>query len=63
MEFIFRTCIFQMVVDSLFLCVCEDRNLNGDEGRWKNSRLSELGGDSQKRSIEGAELQNLQNKY
>lgn len=52
-----------MVVDSLFLCVCEDRNMNGDEGRWKNSRLSELGGDSQKRNIEGAELQNLQNKY
>ncbi|XP_026328516.1 CTL-like protein 1 isoform X2 [Hyposmocoma kahamanoa] len=54
--------LYEMVVDSLFLCVCEDRNMNGDEGRWKNSRLSELGGDSQKRNIEGAELQNLQNK-
>lgn len=53
-----------MVVDSLFLCVCEDRNINGDEGRWKSSGLSELGGDSQKRrNNEGAELQNLQNKY
>lgn len=52
-----------MVVDSLFLCVCEDRNINGDEGRWKSSGLAELGGDSQKRNNEGAELQNLQNKY
>ncbi|XP_049866141.1 choline transporter-like 1 isoform X2 [Pectinophora gossypiella] len=53
--------LYEMVVDSLFLCVCEDKNLNGDEGKWKTSRLSDLG--AKKPEIdEGAELQNLQNK-
>lgn len=54
-----------MVVDSLFLCVCEDRNLNGDEGKWKSSRLAELGGHKRGRGGEqdATEIQDLQEKY
>lgn len=52
-----------MVVDTLFMCVCEDRNINGADGRWKNSKLAELGGGGDKRDApvqDGTELQNLQ---
>lgn len=58
-----------MVVDALFICVCEDRNMNGGGGRWKDSRLAELGGgaEASKRAADtqdGAEMQNLQtDKY
>ncbi|CAB3252104.1 unnamed protein product [Arctia plantaginis] len=58
--------LYEMVVDSLFLCVCEDRNMNGDDGRWKKSRLAELGGHNAKNgrdNEDGAELQDLQDKY
>ncbi|CAH4019616.1 unnamed protein product [Pieris brassicae] len=48
--------LYEMVVDSLFLCVCEDRNMNGDDGRWKNSRLAELGG----HKADTAEMEDLQ---
>lgn len=51
-----------MVVDSLFMCVCEDRNMNGADGRWKQSRLAELGGHKQS-DADGGELQDLQDKY
>lgn len=57
--------LYEMVVDSLFLCVCEDRNMNGADGRWKNSRLAELGGhkvDKHHDDQDGAELQDLQEK-
>ncbi|XP_050670773.1 choline transporter-like 1 isoform X2 [Leptidea sinapis] len=55
--------LYEMVVDSLFLCVCEDRNMNGDEGRWKNSRLAELGGHKARgNEQDGAELQDLNEK-
>lgn len=40
--------------------------MNGSDGRWKNSRLAELGGHkAEKREDEhdGAELQDLQEKY
>lgn len=54
-----------MVVDSLFLCVCEDRNMNGADGRWKNSRLAELGGHKQQKldDVDGTELQDVPDKY
>lgn len=54
-----------MVVDSLFLCVCEDRNMNGNDGRWKNTRLAELGGHKPQSYDEqdGAELQDVPEKY
>lgn len=46
-----------MVVDSLFLCVCEDRNSNND-GRWQSSRLAELGLNKTD-TTDGAEMQDL----
>ncbi|KAL4708361.1 hypothetical protein ACJJTC_019597 [Scirpophaga incertulas] len=55
--------LYEMVVDSLFLCVCEDRNMNGAEGKWKNTRLAELGGHKREQDNEGPELQELQEKY
>ncbi|KAL0840483.1 hypothetical protein ABMA28_015727 [Loxostege sticticalis] len=55
--------LYEMVVDSLFLCVCEDRNMNGEEGRWKHSRLAELGGHSRAAPTDGPEAQELQEKY
>lgn len=56
--------LYEMVVDSLFLCVCEDRNMNGSDGKWKHSRLAELGGHKGDKQDEpdGAELQDLQDK-
>ncbi|XP_038210134.1 choline transporter-like 1 isoform X2 [Zerene cesonia] len=55
--------LYEMVVDSLFLCVCEDRNMNGDNGKWKNSRLAELGGHKTNRQEQNAaELEDLQEK-
>lgn len=35
----------QIVVDTLFLCVCEDRTINGPNGRWKESNLAKLLGE------------------
>ncbi|XP_059062134.1 choline transporter-like 1 [Achroia grisella] len=55
--------LYEMVVDSLFLCVCEDRNMNGADGKWKHSRLAELGGHKQRDEQDGAEMQDLQEKY
>lgn len=31
-----------MVVDTLFLCVCEDRTINGPNGRYRESKLAHL---------------------
>lgn len=49
-----------MVVDTLFLCICEDRNRNED-GRWKSSKLAELG--DAKHDRDGVELRDVQEKY
>lgn len=38
--------LYEMVVDTLFLCVCEDRTINGNSGRWKQSNLAHLLGES-----------------
>lgn len=35
----------QMVVDTLFLCVCEDKTINGRAGRWAQSNLAKLVGE------------------
>ncbi|XP_033222365.1 CTL-like protein 1 [Belonocnema kinseyi] len=52
---VFVTCIFaffiahcvislyETVIDTLFLCVCEDKNLNGENGKWRDSGLAQLG--------------------
>lgn len=34
-----------MVVDTLFLCVCEDRTINGPNGRYRESKLAHLLGE------------------
>lgn len=36
---------FKIVVDTLFLCVCEDKTINGNNGRWKESNLAHLIGE------------------
>lgn len=38
--------LYEMVVDTLFLCVCEDRTINGNSGRWKDSNLARLLGEN-----------------
>ncbi|KAF7399237.1 hypothetical protein HZH68_007829 [Vespula germanica] len=54
---IFITCIFaffiahciislyETVIDTLFLCICEDRNLGGENGKWRQSPLAHIGSD------------------
>ncbi|KAL7732019.1 hypothetical protein ACLKA6_015782 [Drosophila palustris] len=37
--------LFEMVVDTLFLCVCEDKAINGRAGRWAQSNLAKLVGE------------------
>lgn len=37
--------LYEMVVDTLFLCVCEDRIINGPNGRWRESNLAHLVGE------------------
>lgn len=32
----------QVVIDTLFLCVCEDQNLNGEEGKWRQTAIANL---------------------
>ncbi|KAG7299785.1 hypothetical protein JYU34_016794 [Plutella xylostella] len=57
--------LYEMVVDTLFLCVCEDRNMNSEDGAWKNSRLAGLGSarPSPDDTADGNELNELQDKY
>lgn len=42
-----------MVVDTLFLCVCEDRAINGTNGRYKESKLAHLLGEEPIEQIDG----------
>ncbi|XP_055912747.1 choline transporter-like 1 [Eupeodes corollae] len=37
--------LFEMVVDTLFLCVCEDKTINGRGGRWAQGNLAKLLGE------------------
>lgn len=34
--------LYEVVIDTLFLCMCEDHNMNGDAGNWKKSTVVEL---------------------
>uniref|UniRef100_A0A336MF94 Choline transporter-like protein n=1 Tax=Culicoides sonorensis TaxID=179676 RepID=A0A336MF94_CULSO len=47
--------LYEMVVDTLFLCVCEDKNINGLSGRWKESNLAHLLGEEPARNGESAD--------
>lgn len=45
--------LFEMVVDTLFLCVCEDRIINGTNGRYRESKLAHLLGEEPVEQIDG----------
>lgn len=45
--------LYEIVVDTLFLCVYEDRHINGDAGRWKESNLASLLGEERVEAVEG----------
>ncbi|XP_031631172.1 CTL-like protein 1 [Contarinia nasturtii] len=48
--------LFEMVVDTLFLCVCEDRAINGSQGRYKESKLAHLVGEEPNEQPDGQEV-------
>lgn len=45
-----------MVVDTLFLCVCEDRTINGPNGRYRESKLAHLIGEEPIEQIDGQQV-------
>jgi solute carrier family 44 (choline transporter-like protein), member 1 len=45
--------LYEIVVDTLFLCVYEDRHINGPSGRWKESNLAKLLGEEPIEAVEG----------
>lgn len=45
--------LYEIVVDTLFLCVYEDRHINGPAGRWKESNLANLLGEEPVEAVEG----------
>lgn len=45
--------LYEIVVDTLFLCVYEDRTINGPAGRWKDSNLANLLGEERIVAVEG----------
>uniref|UniRef100_A0A1B6DF63 Choline transporter-like protein n=1 Tax=Clastoptera arizonana TaxID=38151 RepID=A0A1B6DF63_9HEMI len=34
--------LYEIVIDTLFLCMCEDKNINGETGQWKQNALANL---------------------
>ncbi|XP_050090154.1 choline transporter-like 1 [Anopheles aquasalis] len=52
--------LYEMVVDTLFLCVCEDRTINGNTGRWKESNLARLLGEAPEVDAVEAPMQEVQ---
>ncbi|CAD1481259.1 unnamed protein product, partial [Heterotrigona itama] len=34
--------LYETVIDTLFLCICEDKNLNGENGKWRQSALVQI---------------------
>lgn len=46
-----------MVVDTLFLCVCEDRAINGPTGRYRESKLAHLLGEEPIEQLDGQMLE------
>lgn len=45
--------LYEIVVDTLFLCVYEDRHINGPTGRWRESNLANLLGEEPVEAVEG----------
>lgn len=45
-----------MVVDTIFLCVCEDRTINGPSGRYKQTKLAHLLGEDPVEQPDGQQV-------
>lgn len=45
--------LYEIVVDTLFLCVYEDRHINGPGGRWQESNLANLLGEERVEAVDG----------
>lgn len=45
--------LYEIVVDTLFLCVYEDRTINGATGRWRETNLANLLGEEPVEAVEG----------
>lgn len=45
--------LYEIVVDTLFLCVYEDRHINGPSGRWRESNLANLLGEEPVEAVDG----------
>lgn len=48
--------MFQTVIDTLFLCICEDKNLNGENGKWRQSALAQIASNSNTNGQQSHEL-------
>lgn len=44
------------MVDTLFLCICEDRNIHGENGKWQQFPLGYVGSDTQVNGQQSHEL-------
>ncbi|XP_066582960.1 choline transporter-like 1 [Prorops nasuta] len=65
---IFVTCVFaffiahciislyETVIDTLFLCICEDKNLNGENGKWRESALAQIDSNTNSNGQQSHEL-------
>jgi solute carrier family 44 (choline transporter-like protein), member 1 len=45
--------LYEIVVDTLFLCVYEDRQINGPTGRWRETNLANLLGEEAVEAVDG----------
>lgn len=48
--------LLQTVIDTLFLCICEDKNLNGENGKWRQSALAQIGSNTSSNGQQSHEL-------
>ncbi|XP_076162811.1 choline transporter-like protein 1 isoform X2 [Ptiloglossa arizonensis] len=48
--------LYETVIDTLFLCICEDKNLNGENGTWRQSALAQIGSNSNANGQQSHEL-------
>ncbi|XP_012281010.1 CTL-like protein 1 [Orussus abietinus] len=48
--------LYETIIDTLFLCICEDKNLNGENGKWRQSALAQIGSNT---NVNGQQAQEL----
>ncbi|XP_077285195.1 choline transporter-like 1 [Arctopsyche grandis] len=51
--------LYEMVVDTLFICVCEDKNINGADGRWNQTALASFADEPPPRKSKSAQSEAL----